>query len=73
MKARHEFETDEAYNSYLRDYYAGQAMQGLCVNGAYSREIQKQCEKVGSNSSTGIATYATMIADALIKALNDNP
>lgn len=59
MKARHEFESDQAYTEYLKHYYAGQAMQGMLSISYWSdREY--------------LAELAIMHAHALIKALNEN-
>ena len=53
-----------------RELFAAMALQGLCVNGAFSEQIQTQSEEAGTTSSVAIATYAVDIADELIKALN---
>lgn len=53
-----------------REYFAAMAMQGLCLDGAYSTKIQEQCEKINTTTSIAIATYAVDLADALIAELN---
>ena len=59
MKARHEFDSDLAYNEYLRTYFAAMAMQGIIAKEGYPSQ------ELGERS--------TAAADALITALNTNP
>jgi hypothetical protein len=54
-----------------REYFAAMAMQGLCLNGAYSKQIQDQCEANETTTSIAIAVYAVDLADELIKVLNN--
>ena len=61
MKARHEFESSEDYQDYLRVYFSGIAMQGFLVIDGNIATIEKKCEA------------AVRYADALIKELNDKP
>jgi hypothetical protein len=61
MKARHEFDTQEAYDEYILYYYAGLAMQGLLSKGWNVYEYE----------SAG--RFAVAASHALIKALNEKP
>lgn len=55
-----------------REHFAAMAMQGLCLNGAWDKGIQKQCDNEKVTTSVAIATYAVDLADALIEALNNS-
>lgn len=58
MKARHEFESDEAYKKYQREYFAAMAMQGL-LSGANIKMAAQD-----------LADQSVRCADALITQLN---
>jgi hypothetical protein len=60
------------YNTGLtkREYFAALALQGLCLEGAFSKRIDDQCEKAGTTTSQALAVYAVDLADELIKELN---
>jgi hypothetical protein len=58
MKARHEFETDQAYQYYLRAYFAARAMQGILSNNTHGSYYER------------IANDSVKLADELINALN---
>ena len=59
MKARHEFNSETEWVDYLRTYFAAMALQGLLAK--YGTDYESACVK----DSVGIA-------DALIKALNND-
>jgi hypothetical protein len=63
---------DHGYQSGLtkREYFAAMALQGLCLEGAFSQRIDDQCEKAGTTTSQALAVYAVDLADELIKELN---
>lgn len=63
MKSSREFKSDESYNKYLRRYYAGLAMQGLCANTVYSLNEIKQ------GGCCDITEVCVVLADQLIKDL----
>lgn len=65
MKARHEFDmaihpdnADDAYNKYLRTYFAAMAMIGICANHTNNARIDDY------------ASDSVKLADALINELN---
>jgi len=60
MKARHEFDNDEAYRVYLKIYFAAMAMQGL-ISLNTEQSIEKDIE------------LALKFTDALINGLNKQP
>jgi hypothetical protein len=57
MKVEDEFKTQQAYNEYLRKYFAGLAMQGLLSN------------PNNSNSVDEITKKAVIYSDGLLKQL----
>lgn len=59
MKARHEFDSDEAYNEYLLAYFSGMAMQG------WIGRIEK------TDTPEELVLASVNLADRLIKALNN--
>jgi allophanate hydrolase subunit 1 len=65
MKARHEFETDQAYQKYLRTYFAAMAMQGLLAS-----FTEKAANGNWGNDLKEVAEVSALSADALINALN---
>lgn len=66
MKARHEFESIEAWEEYLRYYYAGQAMHGLLA-------ANQPFVEAGGDWNKNVGESSVEFADALIKALNQQP
>ena len=61
MKSQSDFQDQESYRSYLKNYYAGQILQGLVVaadNNLFTRQVM--AEKVDK---------AVYLADRLIRIL----
>jgi len=66
MKARHEFESDEAYRDYLRTYFAAMAMQGVLSH--------NNPNNYKPNQSEDIVRLSIALSDELLKQLEDaNP
>lgn len=59
MKARFDFSTDGEYEEYLRHYFAGQALMGICAHP----------DTWGKDSFEKIARAAIEAADALLAEL----
>lgn len=58
MKARHEFDSDEEYQKYLRTYFAAMAMQGILANTNRTESYEDA------------TIFSVGYADALINELN---
>lgn len=47
MKARHDFKSDEHYEKYLRDYFAGKVLQGKISDGYRIDKVRaKGCYRI---------------------------
>ncbi len=61
MKSRNEFTTNEEYNEYLRIYFSGLALQGICSNQEFLKNL--------TGDSNLITKACIEIADELLKQL----
>ena len=70
MKSRQDFTTEKDYQDYLRTYFAAMALQGLLTRVPNRPNNETD---LGVIELKRISEESTIMADALINALNEKP